>query len=200
MEDWKRVTLSDETKTNRLGSGGRKWARKLPGEGLADRLVWGMLKFGGGSVTVWGCMSWTGTGNCCGMDGWMDGDLYTAILDEDMTDGISHFGKTPSDATLQQDTDPKHACKKAKEWLKSHQIKLMPWPTRSPDLNPTGHLWQHLKRRLGGGGTPHHLEECWSCEREWSGSGRPFHSQFAGIRWRQEGCCRDQSQMDCTKY
>ena len=59
------------------------------------------------------------------MDGRMDGDLHTAILDEDMMDSISHFGKTPSDTVSQQDSDPKHACKKAKEWFNNHRMKLM---------------------------------------------------------------------------
>ena len=39
VEDWKRVIWSDETKINRLGSDGRKWVWKKPGEGLNDRLV-----------------------------------------------------------------------------------------------------------------------------------------------------------------
>ena len=56
MEDWKRVVWSDETKINRLGSDGRKWAWKRLGEGLSDGLVEGTLKFNGGSVMVWGCM------------------------------------------------------------------------------------------------------------------------------------------------
>ena len=141
VDDWKRVTLSDETKVNRLGSDGRKCAHKLPGEGLTDRLVQGTLKFGGGSVMVRGCMSQARVRNCCRMDGRMDGDLCTAILDEDMMEGISYFGKTPSDITFQQDSDTKHTCKKAKEWSKNHQIKLMPWPAQSPDLNPTECLW-----------------------------------------------------------
>ena len=125
VEDWKRVIFSDETKTNRLGSDGRKWAWKLPGEGLTDRPVQGTPKLGGGAVMVWGCMSHAGVRNCCRMDGRMDGDLYTAILDEDMMDSISHFSQTPSDIAFQQDSDPKHTCKKAKEWSKNHQIKLI---------------------------------------------------------------------------
>ena len=74
------------------------------------------------------------------MDGRMDGDLCTAILDEYVVDGISYFDKAPSDTVYQQDNDPKHTCKKAKEWFKNHQIKLMPWPAQSPDLNPTERL------------------------------------------------------------
>src|SRR3954467_3246828 len=48
VEDWKRVVWSDETKINRLGSDGKKWAWKKVVEGLSDRLVSGTLKFGGG--------------------------------------------------------------------------------------------------------------------------------------------------------
>jgi transposase len=33
VEDWRRVVWSDETKINRLGSDGRKWVWKRPGEG-----------------------------------------------------------------------------------------------------------------------------------------------------------------------
>ena len=63
VEDWKRVIWSDQTEINRLGSNGRNWAWKLPGEGLTDRSVEGTQKHGGGSVMVCGCMQ----------DGWQDG-------------------------------------------------------------------------------------------------------------------------------
>ena len=56
LGDRKRVVWSDETKINRLGSDGRKWAWKRAGERLNDRLVEGTVKFGGGSVMLWGCM------------------------------------------------------------------------------------------------------------------------------------------------
>src|SRR6266850_2309912 len=80
VEDWKRVIWSDETKINRLGSDGRKWAWKKAGEGLSDRLVSGTVKFGGGSVMVWGCMTWEGPGLVCKIDGRMDGDLYLTTM------------------------------------------------------------------------------------------------------------------------
>ena len=60
LDDWKRVIWSDETKINRLGSDGRKWVWKKSGERLSDRLVEGTVKFGGGSVMIWGCMTWEG--------------------------------------------------------------------------------------------------------------------------------------------
>jgi len=71
MEDWKKVVWSDETKINRLGSDGRKWVWKKAGEPLSDRLVEGTLKFGGGSLMVWGCMLWDGVGYVCKIEGKM---------------------------------------------------------------------------------------------------------------------------------
>ena len=52
IEGRKEVIFSQETKTNGLSSDGRKWAHRLPGEGLTSRLVHDTLKFGGGSVMV----------------------------------------------------------------------------------------------------------------------------------------------------
>lgn len=57
VNDWKRIMWSDETKINRLGSDGRKWAWKSPGETLNDRLLEPTVKFGGGCLMLWGCMS-----------------------------------------------------------------------------------------------------------------------------------------------
>ena len=101
LEDWKHAIWSDETKINRLGSDGRKWVWKKPGEGLSDRLVEGTLKFGGGSVMMWGCMSWDGIGYSCKIDGRMDGNLYIKILEDELQLNIQHFDKEPSDIIFQ---------------------------------------------------------------------------------------------------
>ena len=107
-EDWKLVIWSDETKINHLGSDGRKWAWKKSGERLSDRLVQGTVKFGGGSVMIWGCMSWEGVGYAAEIDGRMDGDLYLQILKNELQNYMRFYGLNPSDVIFQQDNDLKH--------------------------------------------------------------------------------------------
>ena len=75
----------------------------------------------------------------------MDGNHHIQILEDELMLSTEHLGKTPSQRTFQQDSHPKHTCKKARDCFKNTGMVVLPWP-ESPDLNPIEHLWQHLRK------------------------------------------------------
>jgi transposase len=167
--DWARVIFSDETRVNRLGSDGRKWVWAAPGSPLSDRAVEGTVKFGGGCLMMWGCITVHGVGFACRIDGNMDAELYTRILGGELLSTLDHYGLERASIIFQQDNDPKHTSKMARRWLDSNGIQVLEWPPQSPDLNPIEHAWDFLKRRLAGHETvAAGINELWTrVEQEW---------------------------------
>ena len=172
--DWSRVVWSDECKINRICSDGMQWVwDDTPGR-ITDRTVQGTVKFGGGNVMVWSCMSWNGPGYIARIDKTMDSELYIQILREDLQMSVEEWGIAKEEFVYQHDNDPKHTAKVTQAYLEQIHMteregRLLYWPAQSPDLNPIEHMWDYLKFQLGKYETrPSSCEELWKrISAEW---------------------------------
>ncbi|KAG2456454.1 TCB1 transposase, partial [Polypterus senegalus] len=162
-----KILWSDETKIELFRVNARRHVWRKPGTAHHQSNIIPTVKYGGGSIMLWGCFSAAGTGRLVRIKGKMTAAMYRVILDENLLQSALDL-RLGRRFIFQQDNDPKHTAKISKEWLQDNSVNVLEWPSQRPDLNPIKHLWRDLKmavhRRFPS--NLMELERC--CKEEWA--------------------------------
>ena len=50
-----------------------------------------------------------------------------------------------------------HVARICRQFLNRNNVNVLPWPAVSPDMNPTEHIWDYLRRKVRARGNVHNL-------------------------------------------
>ena len=81
---------------------------------------------------VWGCMMAHGVGSIALVHGNMNAEQYVQILQQYLPPSLYEVDVMKSRIIFQQDNDPKHTSKKAREFLRLEELCVLDGPRSLP--------------------------------------------------------------------
>lgn len=169
LANWRKIHWSDESRFLFSMVDGRVRVWRQRNTAYAQNHILEHLPFGGGSVMIWGCLSHDCKLDLVTVRGNLNADQYQQDILNDVV--VPHFDDHPlaSRPIFMDDNARPHRARAVLDFLNQEGITTLPWPARSPDLNPIEHVWDYLGIRVRQRDPPvqnlHELEQ--ALHEEW---------------------------------
>lgn len=143
---WESVVFSDE-KIFQSSHDGHVKVYRPRNTRYDERYVAPPNRSGRFSVNVWAWMCAQGAGVAWQIEGRLNSQSYLDILENVMLPSVSQT--YPNNTfTFQQDNNPVHTARVITQWITNRNVEILPWPSRSPDLNPIENVWGVMVKRM----------------------------------------------------
>lgn len=143
--EWENIVFSDESRFCLWNSDGRLRIRRPRGQRQNLQFVQRRHTAQTPSVMVWGAIRYGGRSPLTFIQGNLNARRY---IDNILEPVLVPFLQDLPEAVFQHDNARPHTAHVTLEFLAQNNVLQLPWPARSPDLNPIEHVWDMMDRKL----------------------------------------------------
>lgn len=143
---WKKVLFSDESMIRQFSSNSfTNFVRRPTNSRFLPRYTVPTVKSTGG-VMIWGCMSARGRGSIAFIP--KGESINSKRFVDIIRERVPRTMAIHQSELFQLDNAPCHSSRYTKQWLQDNNIRVLSWPSNSPDISPIENLWKELKAKV----------------------------------------------------